>query len=94
MVLTVITKKGEDIPHMRLEGITDEFCRLIPTGQSALDQMNATTTVHGMDPHPIGQLDGSFTADDLYYDEKLGMGSTDPPKAPPTHRSASRSRKR
>lgn len=40
MILTVVTKKGE-VPHMKLDRITDEFCRLVPTGQNALDQMSA-----------------------------------------------------
>jgi hypothetical protein len=92
MVLTVVTKKGEDVPHMRLEGITDEFCRLVPTGHSALDQMDATT-VHGLDQH-LNEPDGSLMADDVYYDELRGIGSTDPHTAPPVRQSASKPRKR
>jgi hypothetical protein len=77
MVLTVVTKKGEDVPHLRLEGIADEFCRLVPTGQCALDQM--TATVHG-----AGHLSGIFQ-DDQAYDASTAVGfvSKSPAKQPP-----------
>jgi hypothetical protein len=77
MVLTVVTQRvaggggsGGDstiLRHVKLEGITDEFCRLVPTGQNALDQMSAT--VHGNvndhenDDYDVDEYRGSSNAD-------------------------------
>jgi hypothetical protein len=76
MVLTVVTHKvagsgrgpNDDIPtmrrHVKLEGITDEFCRLVPTGQNALDQMSAT--VHGDVNDHDNDDDDDYEEDDGY----------------------------
>lgn len=39
MVLSLVNRKG-DIPHIKVDGITDEFCRLVKTGD-AMDKLHA-----------------------------------------------------
>lgn len=39
MVLSVVNKKDET-PYIKIDGIADEFCRLVKTG-SAMDKMQA-----------------------------------------------------
>jgi hypothetical protein len=89
MVLTVVTQRvaggdhsGGDSTirrHVKLEGITDEFCRLVPTGQNALDQMSAT--VHGN----VHDNDDEYRVSDVDMGLNNGTKSTglDFPEASP-----------
>lgn len=41
MVLSIVQKKGDNVqPQIRIESVTDEFCRLVKTGE-AMDKLQA-----------------------------------------------------
>jgi hypothetical protein len=97
MVLTVVTQRvaggdgsGRDSTirrHVKLEGITDEFCRLVPTGQNALDQMSAT--VHGNvndhenDDYDLNEYRGSSSNADVNLNNGTKSTVLDFPEASP-----------